>query len=179
MQETIRKAVLKHYGAEPKDVKELGGGFYGRAFLITLGKEPFLAVLKLYLFSDIVLREADQIRTLSRYAKLKMPEIYGVLEKKQSGLAYDVLFMEYINGANAAYVDAAALPERAAICEDIVDNLIAFHSAVNPNGFGALDSELYCPTWQEYYYPIAKGIACKARYLSHVGQISDRTLCVV
>lgn len=32
MQNTINKAVLKYYGIQPQNIKELGGGFYGKVF---------------------------------------------------------------------------------------------------------------------------------------------------
>lgn len=180
MQETIRKAVEKYYGTQPENIKELGGGFYGRVFLISLDRDPFRAVLKLYLFPKFAVKEAEQIEMLSKYALLKIPRIYQVMEKEQTGLAYDVLFMEYLQGVNAGDFDVSELPEesRITICENIVDNLIAFHSVVNPQGFGGLSSEKYCSRWQEYYYPIAEGIVDKAKLLTGKGQISSMVLSV-
>ena len=103
-----------------------------------------------------------------------------VFEKEHYGLPYDVLLMEYIDGKNAGWVNALSLPEknRQDICEDIVDNLIAYHSAVNPKGFGELSAEVYKGTWQEYYRPIAENIVKKAEYLYSVGQISGYVMSV-
>lgn len=180
MQDTIRKAVLQCYGVPPGDVRELGGGFYGRVFLISLEAEPFFVVLKLYLFPGLAVREARQTRMLSEHALLRMPRIYKVLEKEQTGLAMDALFMEYIEGVNAGDFDAAQLPveARASICESIVENLIGYHRTVHSEGFGILSSGVYCPTWQEYYYPIARDIVEKAGHLREAGQISDKVLSV-
>lgn len=180
MQETIRKAVEKYYGMHPQNIKALGGGFYGRVFLISFDREPFRVVLKLYLFPDFAAKEAEQIEMLSKHALLKMPRIYQVMEKERSGLAHDVLFMEYLQGVNAGDFDVSELSEesRVTICENIVDNLIAFHNVINPQGFGALSSKTYCSGWQEYYYPIAQSIVDKAKILAGKGQISDRVLSV-
>lgn len=181
MQDTIHKAVLNYYGILPKNIKELGGGFYGRAFLISLDCEPFLVVLKLYLFSGLAVKEAEQINKLSQYALLKMPRIYQVLEKEQTGDLYDVLFMEYINDINAGDFAVYELPEKSkdTICENIVDNLIAFHKVVNMQGFGALSSEKYCSNWQEYYYPMAKSIVQKAKILLEKEQLSTMVLSIL
>ena len=178
MQETIREAVLQCYGVPPGNVRSLGGGFYGRVFLVSLETEPYYVVLKLYLFPGLAAREARQTGLLAEHALLKMPRIYKVLEKEQTGLPMDALFMEYIEGVNAGDFDAAELPEtaREAIGESIVDNLIGYHRVVNPEGFGILSSGRYCPSWQEYYYPIARGIVEKAGRLREKGQISDQVM---
>lgn len=181
MQDTINKAVLKYYGIGPQNIKELGGGFYGKVFLISLDCEPFFVVLKLYLFPGFAVKEAEQINMLSKYSLLKMPHVYKVLEKEQTKFLYDVLFMEYVKGVNAGGFDVAELPQKSkdTICENIVDNLIAIHSVVNPQGFGSLSSEKYCSRWQEYYYPIAESIVGKARFLLGKEQISSMVLSVL
>lgn len=181
MQDTIRKATLRQYGVLPQKIQQLGGGFYGRAFAVHLDREPYLVVLKLYLFPNLAAKEANQIETLSKYALLKMPRIYQVFEKEETGFCYDVVFMEYLRGVNAGDVNVSGLPDasRAAICEDIVDNLIAFHKITNVQGFGPLLSEKYFSTWQEYYYPIAEDIVCKAGSLADKGQISAGVLRVM
>lgn len=180
MQDTIRKATQKQYGVLPKTIKQLGGGFYGRAFAVSLDCEPYLTVLKVYLFPHLAVKEAGQIETLSKYALLKMPRIYQVYEKDETGFAYDIVFMEYLRGINAGDLDISRLPEgsRSVICEEIVDNLIAYHREINTQGFGALSSENYASSWQEYYYPVARDIVGKMRLLADKGQISGRVLSV-
>ena len=42
MQDTIRKAVMQCYGTSPGEIRGLGGGFYGRVFLVSLETEPTL-----------------------------------------------------------------------------------------------------------------------------------------
>lgn len=180
MEQTIIKAVEKKYGVSPLKIEALGGGFYGRAFAVTICKEPYLLVAKLYLFEGVAVKEAEQLTVLKMNALLKMPDVFCIFEKEYCGSSYDVLLMEYIDGKNAGWLDVCELPEKSRIniCENIVDNLIAYHNAVNPKGFGAVSCERFCNTWQEYYYPIAKSIVNKAKHLHAVGQLNDFILSV-
>ncbi len=180
MQITIIKAIELMYGIKPYGIESLGGGFYGRAFRVTLDREPFTMVAKVYLYEGIGKNEAEQLKLLGKHARLKMPKVYGCFEKAQSGLAYDVLFMEYINGRNAAYVNVAGLLPRSRrnICENIVDNLIGYHSVISEDGFGQIGQGEKFATWQEYYYPIAVSIVKKAERLHEIGQLSDHILTV-
>ena len=180
MENTINRAVFTKYGTSPRSLKGLGGGFYGRAFLVESDTPPYTVVAKLYLYPGIAEREARQIKELSAHGTLKMPEIYGVLKSDENGLDYDVLFMEYINGVNASEVSCAELSENIKndISDKIVENLIAYHSTVSKEGFGDLCSEKRFSSWQEYYYPIAENIVKKAKELHSIGQINDYVLSV-
>lgn len=178
MNNSIINATEKIYGIKPKIIEPLGGGFYGRAFLVCIECEPFTLVAKLYLFPGIAIKEAEQIEALTKPSRLKMPRIYGVLEKEKIDSAYDVLLMEYISGKNAGWLNTDELHYKHIICEEIVDNLISVHSTVNPNGFGELSSKKYCGTWQEYYYPIAENTVRKAKVLYEKGQLSPAVMDV-
>ncbi len=175
MENTVRIITQKHFGQDIGAVEALGGGFYGRVFLVKMKKEPFSAVVKLYLFDGFAENEALQIETLSRHSKLKMPEVYGVYKAEETGLPHDAFIMEFLDGVNAGWLDVSALSSDAktTICENIVDNLISIHDTVNPWGFGELYQKEFFPTWQEFYRPKAKRIVEKARYLKSINQISD------
>lgn len=180
MQQAIQKAVLQTYGEEPETIEPLGGGFYGRVFLISINKAPFPVVVKGYLFPGLAAKEAEQIKTLSAYSLLKMPEVYHVLEKDKTGFSNDLLFMEALRGINAGFLDVSTLPDgaRKRICEQIVDNLIAFHSVVNPKGFGDLSADSFSQSWQDCYVKEAEIIVRKAKILFDKGQISETVLSV-
>lgn len=175
MENTVRGIAEEHFGQGIEAVEDLGGGFYGRAFLVKMKKSPFSAVVKLYLVDGFAENEALQLKTLSLHSKLKMPEVYGVYKAEATGLPHDALIMEFLDGINAGWLDVSYLSPNAktTICENIVDNLIALHSNVNTKGFGELNSKEFLPTWQDFYRPKAKTIVEKARYLKSVGQISD------
>lgn len=176
MENTVRCAVKKYYGTELEKLIALGGGFYGKAFLAKLDREPYSVVLKAYRFPGYARKEAAQIQILSEHALLKMPKIFRVVEKKESGLEQDLLFMEYIKSVNGGDLDTAKLPEavRDQIGEEIVENLIAFHNTVNPGGFGEIDASKYDPSWENYYHGLAEKILEKAKSLLEQGEISKK-----
>ncbi len=180
MKNTVKSIAEKHFEQNVETIEPLGGGFYGRVFLVRMKKAPFSAVVKLYLFDGFAANEALQIKTLSQYSKLKMPEVYGVYKAGETGLSHDTLIMEFLDGTNAGWLDVSALSSEAknTICENIVDNLISIHSKVNLEGFGELSSKNFLPTWQDFYRPKAKRIVEKARYLKSIGQISDYVMDV-
>lgn len=172
METTIAELISLYYDTVPKHIKHLGGGFYGRAFLVEISRPPYFVVAKLFLFPNMAIKEAEQIKELSKYATLKMPETYFVSESSNSGYSYDTIIMEYIEGIPAAYVDVETLKNKAHICNSIVSNLISYHNASNPNGFGMINSKSYYHTWQEYYYPVACNIVSKAFVLLKKDQLT-------
>ena len=180
MIDTVTSAVFNKFGVYPKSVEPLGGGFYGRAFLAKIEKEPYFIVAKLYLFGGIVNDEAEQLEMLSKACALKVPKVYGVCTSEKDGLPYDALLMEYIKGRNAGWADVSKFntENRESICESIVDNLISVHNTVNAEGFGKLSSSEKYQTWQEYYYPVAKTIVDKAKKLFGRGQLNDYVVSV-
>lgn len=180
MRGAVSKAVLKHYNVYPQSIIELGGGYYGKAYLVSLDKPPYMFVVKMYRFPNIAAAEAEQIKLLTEYSLIKMPKIYYVLERSQSGLEYDALFMEYIKGVNAGVLDISEIPEgsRDAIADKIADNLIAVHSTKNPSGFGPVGAETYFASWQDYYFNIAKKVVIKAKALTKKGQLTEEILSV-
>ncbi len=181
MLDTIKQTVKMKYDIIPEKIVELGGGFYGRAYLVYLPFEPYKIVAKLYLYPHFAKKEAKQLSTLSRYALLKAPDVYGVLEKDVTGCSYDVLFMEYLVGLNAGAVEVSKLEEnvRKEMCESMVDNLLALHHTTHELGFGELEAEKYCDTWQEHYYPIAKTILKKSKILLEQGQLSQEVFGIM
>lgn len=172
MQGEIKQLVKKYYDATINCIEPLGGGFYGRVFAVDIDKEPFKIVIKLYLFSGLAEKEALQIKTLSKYAKVKMPEIYFV-ELAKSG--YDAVGMSYFSGINAGNLKDIPSASAKQIGREIVDNLIAYHSAINIRGFGQLNSEKFYPDWREYYRPVAIEILHKATKLCRDKKLDRQT----
>lgn len=181
MIESVIEVIKNKYKVEPTDVKQLGGGFYGRAFQVCLDVSPYILVAKLYLFTGLAIEEAKQINLLSQNALLKMPKIFEVGLSKDEKCSYDYILMEYLSGTNLGFTDILTLSEatQQRIANQVVDNLIAYHNTSNPKGFGQISSVNLCSTWQEYYYPIACSIVDKAHELYKMGQINDYILSVV
>ena len=107
-----------------------------------------------------------------------MPQAIWTHEADDS-FAYDILAMNYLageNGGNAFYLNPS---KKAKLAEQVVDNLLAFHNEHNPNGFGEINSDKYCKTFNEYYKEKAVAIFNMTRKLNENGQIIDYVLDVV
>ena len=66
MIDMISKMIEKQYHVQPTSVKPLGGGFYGRVFEVGINAAPYLLAVKLYLFTGLSGKEAEQVRVLSQ-----------------------------------------------------------------------------------------------------------------
>ena len=116
---------------------------------------------------------------LSKHALLKVPETY-FMYKADEHVPYDVLVMEYIEGQNAGKVKVNEIPEQARdrIAEGIVDNLIALHRTIHPEGFGELHSTHFVQDWRMYYKQIVDEIFNKAEVLFEKGRISKDCMTI-
>ena len=181
MIDMISKMIEKQYHVQPTSVKPLGGGFYGRVFEVGINTAPYLLAVKLYLFTGLASKEAEQIRVLSQNGPIKMPTIYKIGLTQEENYRYDYIIMEYLDGTTLGSVDISKLPGdvRERISHQIVGNLIAYHDTSNPKGFGEINGTYWYTTWQEYYYPIACGIAEKAHALYQKRQITGDILSVI
>ncbi len=180
MQDSIEKTIIGHYGVSLQKIEPLGGGFYGRVFHVSLPVSPFSVVCKVYLFPGLARKEAEQITVLTAHSLLKMPALYHLSEKEQTGFSYDLLLMEYLPGVNAGFLDVSALPPGAKekIGQQIVDNLIALHNTTRSEGFGEISGGKTFAQWQDCYYPTAKETVGKAKKLFDKGQLSAAALSV-
>lgn len=178
MRERITQLNRQRFGCPPKAITSVGGGFYGRVFLVEQDHEEIpLVIYKLYLFPNLARKEALQLQTLSRYAKVKMPQVYFTDIAPQGG--YDVLAMEYLPGVNAGLLEKVPSEFRDALSKEIVENLLAYHEAVNPAGFGELGAGQFVSDWRDYYYPIARQVVEKARRLTELGRLEPYILPIV
>ena len=169
MHQRLTQLNRQRFGCLPKSVTSLGGGFYGRVFLVEQEHEIPLVVYKLYLFPNLAHKEALQLQTLARHARVRMPKVYFTDPASDGG--YDVLAMEYLPGVNAGLLKEVPARSRQALAKEIVENLLAYHEVVNPAGFGDLDAANFLPDWRDYYYPIARQVAEKARRLTESGRL--------
>ncbi|MDD3244340.1 MAG: phosphotransferase, partial [Eubacteriales bacterium] len=153
MEQRIKQLIEQHFGAEAWEIRPLGGGFYGRAFLVRQDKPPFVLVVKLYLFPGLARKEALQVRTLSRHCPVKMPEIYFD-EETQDGML-EAIGMEYFDGVNAGNADLTSVNTKQ-LGDEMTDVLIALHDTGHSAGFGALDAAQFVSDWRELYRPLAQ-----------------------
>jgi len=83
--------------------------------------------------------------------------------------------MDFIKGVNAGNVKNIPQATVKQIGNEIVDNLIAYHNAVNAAGFGQLDSKSFSHDWREYYKPIAINILQKSEKLLNDNKLNSQT----
>ena len=172
MENTIKSVIWKRYNVKVEKMTLMGGGFYGRVFLVEMPCEPNKIIIKLYLMPGFSQNEYQQIEALSKSARLKMPKLFWI-EPIQENVKYEVLAMEYLRGLNAGEVLAENLTEesRKNISEEIIDNLLAYHRTINPAGFGLIGSEAFVDEWCSYYRPIAHNILAKAKLMLEQGKM--------
>lgn len=177
METRIRELAARRFNSNNVKVTPLGGGFYGRAFLAELDTEPFRVVIKLYLFPGIAENEAIQLKTLAKHATLKMPEVYFT-DIAEAG-SFDALAMEYISGVNAGI--QTEIPEESIqrLGDAIVENLVSYHSAIHPEGFGQLTSDVFFDDWRSYYKPVAIQTIDKAKKLYEQGELPKELLDIM
>ena len=111
MENTIKSVIWKRYHVKVEKMTFMGGGFYGRVFLVEIPCEPNKIVIKLYLIPGFSQNEYRQIEALSKSALLKMPKLFW-MEPVQEDVKYEVLAMEYLRGFNAGEVLAEDLTDQ-------------------------------------------------------------------
>jgi fructosamine-3-kinase len=151
----VKQIVESTYDTKVFKIKYLGGGFYGRVFEARMRVKPFVVVVKLHLLNNMGELERRQIEVLKRYAKIKLPEIYAFI-KKSTPDGYDAIIMEKIYGRRLDRFKRIPEKYRAAIAEQIVDNMIGWHEISNPT-FGEIGGRQF-DTWKDCLNEIIKNI---------------------
>ncbi len=165
LEERVWAAVEAYTDAKIRAIRPLGGGFYGRVFLVDANES---IVAKIYLFPNLARREALQLGTLAHYGKARVPKVYHVCE--------GALLMEYIPGENAGLVREIPAPFRARVAEEMVENLVSYHDVRHPEGFGELDAEAFEKDFRTLYYPVAAAVRDKAQILHEKGALDGTTM---
>jgi len=175
MLQLAEKVIKMLYNEKAIEMKDCGGGFYGKVFLAYISKEPYRVIIKFHLRPGLCQKEKQQLEELSKYALLKVPTVYFMYQADEE-VPFDALVMEYIEGQNAG--DFKEIPEgtRDHIAERIVDNLIALHHTIHKEGFGELNARDFLPDGRSHYKPKADQILRKAEVLYEKGRISK--LCI-
>lgn len=172
MEHIVKDIIKKYYCTEPKTITALGGGFYGRVFLVELEKSPYKVALKVYLFNGLADKEKQQLEILSKYAIIKMPKVYFTHHHDIS-IPQDVLAMEYLEGVNAGVQEQVKEGYLEYIADKMVDNLIAYHSVEHKEGFGEIGADAFVKDWREYYRVKVDDIYEKAKKMFQNGKLNE------
>lgn len=178
MQKIVEAITRKYLNASPQKITSLGGGFYGRVFLVE-SKDFGALVIKIYLCPDLAAKETCQLRILSAHATVKMPQVYFT-HIADDDIPRDAIVMEYLPGVIAGRSDLVVTESnRLHIAETIVDNLISYHKTIHPEGFGEINADSYAPNWKEWYFPRVEATFRKAAQLHKDRKMDDALFAIV
>ncbi|MCL2427455.1 MAG: fructosamine kinase family protein [Oscillospiraceae bacterium] len=178
MKEIAAAIAQKYLGVAPLNIIPLGGGFYGRVFLAEMPNEPTEVIIKVYLFPHLAQKEACQLKILSTYSIVKMPEVL-LVHKASPDIANDAIIMEYIPGLNAGDDFAIKNDDKVRIANQIVENLLSYHKIVNSEGFGEIGANSFEPDWKKWYKNKADGTLLRAKSLYNKKKINEYIFSVV
>ena len=179
MHQLVEYIVKHYYGITPKEIKPLGGGFYGRVFFVELFKEPYNIVIKIYLYPHLAEKESSQLKILSAHSIIKMPEVY-FLHIANDTIPNDAIVMEYIPGVNAGYTNISLKETvKKNIAEAIIDNLLSYHKTKNPQGFGEIGNDVFESQWKDCYKPKFISALRKAENFHRDGKIDNCILSLL
>lgn len=178
MEAYAAKLTERYLGERPLSVTSLGGGFYGRVFLAELNRAPYKAVVKIYLFKGLGCGESEQLQVLSRHSSIRMPKVY-CLHDADDEIPADALIMEYIEGLNLGNMADILPADGERIADQVINNLIGYHSVIHPEGFGQINGTEYDADWRDYYRPKAEAGYRKAVQMHGEGKLDNDVLRVV
>ncbi len=145
----VAKIYENAFNKKSLSAKQINQGFYGWVFLIENADNKKI-IAKVCKQSGYMEHEALQLDMMRRYALVKVPEIYSVSYEKHNG-CFDVMFMEYIKGVNAAAIKITDYKEKISFSNQVVENLLAIHEASSAEGFGSYVENEYSNSWESYY----------------------------
>lgn len=141
----------------PVCAKRLGGGYYADVYRLYTSEGVCPDVVKVYKTEGVMARECAALTVLCAHALFPMPRVLWT-HTSDANYPFDVMAMEYLAGENGGSAHYFSKHKRERLAGQVVDNLLAWHNTVNPQGFGALNAETFSPSWQTYYYEKAQEI---------------------
>lgn len=176
-QELLWKIVERELGTGLISCEPLNAGGSADVYRATVKGEPHTACIKLFRSegaAGMARQEAEQIALLAQYSIIPFPRLYFVHDATPEE-PLEALGMELMPGVSALnktfYWKSPA--KRRRMSDLSVDSLIRIHSAENDR-FGPLDTP-DCPTWNDFYYPLAKEILEKAQKAVQDGRFRAET----
>lgn len=171
--------VSSEFFAKPvTKVKCLGGGSFGLAFCVT-AEDGRQIVVKLLRAGNMLEKETHDLKLLSCYSPVKMPQVLFV-RKADKTIPVDCYGMSKIEGKTllASYTTFFSFKsKRMQIGERVVDALHCIHKCTNAK-FGDTMKPIY-NTWNECYKPFALQIIEKAREFCKKGELDRKIVDVM
>ncbi len=126
--------------------KFIGGGSYGRVYKTVLSDGEIIAV-KGYKLQEMQHEESQQLKFLSEYTGVKMPEVLFTYEDDDTAILA-MSFVEGQNVLNPAFL-LKSKSQKQKFADDVVAGMLEWHSVTNDK-FGSLSNPVY-DSWYDYY----------------------------
>lgn len=171
--EGFEKIISEKMNTVLRPAKRIGGGYYADVFRLNCTDKEDM-VVKVYKTKDVMEKEIEQLRILSKHSLFPMP---SVLFSHNANGEYDKDFivMNFLDGENAGNIFYLNPSKRKKLADQITDNLIAFHSIKSSDGFGEIGSDIRYGTFNEYYKIRVQSISEMALKLKDKGELDDCT----
>lgn len=168
-------AAQSHFGKKAAEVKYLGGGSFGKAFMVTFGDDSKI-VVKFLRAKGMIQKEAHDVELLSESCPVKIPKVLFVREADEK-IPVDCYAMEMMEGKNACtdvsfYLSSRK--KRKEFAENVTSALHSIHSH-RSDRFGDTMNPVY-ETWIDCYKPFAEAVLCEARALYEKGELSGKIM---
>lgn len=168
-------AARSHFGKKADKVKYLGGGSFGKAFMVTFSDNSKI-VVKFLRAKGMIQKEAHDVELLSESSPVKMPEVLFVREADDE-IPVDCYAMEMMKGKNAGtdvsfYLSSRK--KRKEFAENVTSALHNIHSH-RSDRFGDTMNPVY-ESWTECYKPFAEAVLREARALYEKGELSGKIM---
>ncbi len=173
----IKSIVEEQYRQVAKNIKYIGGGSFGKAFLVELESKSI--VIKFLRAENMCDKECFDLNLLANNCSVKIPKI--LFERKADTLIpLDCYGMELVNGQSAFNVFKILFlgtKRKKKFAEQVTTALHEIHLCTNAK-FGDTQNP-NCDNWLDYYKPFAKAIYDTSEQLFQEGKLHKKIIDIM
>lgn len=156
-------------------IKYLGGGSFGKAYLISFENQEEI-VIKFLRAKNMLAKEVNALETLSKHCPVQMPRvIYS--RPADDRIPVDCYAMSKISGKPAfssLSLFFASKRKRLQFADSVTNALHEIHLC-QADKFGDISTPQY-DDWLEFYKPFAEGVLNKAEEMYKCGELSKKII---
>jgi aminoglycoside phosphotransferase (APT) family kinase protein len=145
----LPQLIEEQFKASVITFSKVGQGFYAHIYKALLNKDPGQVIVKCHKYAGRGEKEKRQLEILKRHAAARVPQVYS-LHFPSALLPCEALTMEFIPGVNASKIQFPDDRSRRRFVDSAVENLLAWHTVTNAEGFGELEGPFF-ETWAECF----------------------------
>lgn len=168
------KIIAREQGFDVAEIKCLGGGSFGMAYLVKTSNDEL--VIKFLRATDMLDGEIASLDILSKNCPIPFPKVLFA-RKADNNIPLDMYAMTKVAGKNAFTSFGfllASKKKRMRFADDVTTALHQIHK-VKSDKFGSILNATY-DTWLEFYREFAIAILEKARELHSNNQLSNKIM---